>query len=142
MKNTNKKIVPAIYAIWELLSYYSELLNLEVPKCPCKQSTLVGSDDKITILISTVPKRCRELTEWTPVEIKDILNSYIPFLLYEKYPQLPPFFGGNPCGDIIEALYIYSVFEQKTSYQINTVLVNNPEAYHLVIEDRKSGGRV
>lgn len=125
-----------LYSIWRLVLYYAHLFQIDV-KEPTKTIADITQKDGITHLQIQFNRIENSEVEHTPLEMKDIFNEYLRYVLLPNQKLIPPYQNGTGIYDLIESLYIDMVYLADSYILLDVVYIDNPLAFKYVREQEK-----
>ncbi len=118
-----------LFVIWSLLDYFSVLSKTDVPDDPTELFSEIIESDGLTHIQFAVPKIPNHHRDHTVLQLVDIYNDYLRIVLLPSQTYLKPYKNGSTYLDIIEPLYIDTVYEDSAYLFIDVLLVDSPLAF-------------
>lgn len=137
LEKTDLIYLHILYVIWQLVDYYSALFKVDAGQDPAKIPTEIRVKDGITYLRFSFPKILNEQTKYPVLQMRDIYNDYLRINLLPAQNVIRPFSNGSAVYDIVEALFVDSVFENESDLFLEVVYVDNSLAFHYVRNKEK-----
>jgi len=116
--------------------YYSHLFQIDV-KEPAKTVADITQKDGVTHLQITFSRIENSEIEYSALEMKDIFNEYLRYVLLPNQKLIPPYQNGTGIYDLIESLYIDMVYLADSYILLDVVYIDNPLAFKYVREQEK-----
>ncbi|MBE5852655.1 MAG: hypothetical protein E7299_06855 [Lachnospiraceae bacterium] len=136
LSKTDFMYLQILYAIWRLVMYYSHLFQIDV-KEPAKTVADITQKDGVTHLQITFSRIENSEIEYSALEMKDIFNEYLRYVLLPNQKLIPPYQNGTGIYDLIESLYIDMVYLADSYILLDVVYIDNPLAFKYVREQEK-----
>lgn len=136
LQKTDLQYLHVIYTIWRLVLYYAHLLQIEVTE-PLKTISKITEDNGVTHIHLQYKRIENSEIEYSPLEIKDIFNEYLRYVLLPHQSLIPPYQNGTGIYDAVESLYIYMVLLEDSYIHLDVVYIDNPLAFKQVRSDEK-----
>lgn len=136
LAKTDLRYLQILYAVWRLVVYYAYLFQLDV-KEPAKTVADITQKAGVTHLQITFNRIENSEVEHSALEIKDIFNEYLRYVLLPSQKLIPPYQNGTGIYDLIESLYIDEVYLADSYILLDVVYIDNPLAFKYVREQEK-----
>lgn len=136
LSKTDFMYLQILYAIWRLVMYYAHLFQIDV-KEPAKTVADITQKDGVTHLQITFSRIENSEIEYSALEMKDIFNEYLRYVLLPNQKLIPPYQNGTGIYDLIESLYIDMVYLADSYILLDVVYIDNPLAFKYVREQEK-----
>lgn len=129
LKKSDIEYLHILHIIWQLVDYYSKLFQIIIGNDPTKIPVRLYKHDGITHLTFTFQKVQNTVRDYTVLEMKDILNEYLRYVLLPNQLMLFPYHNGNNLYDYLEPLYVDLVYEDSGYINLDVIYVDNLLAY-------------
>ena len=136
LQKTDFMYLQIIYFIWRLVLYYAHLFQLDV-KEPAQTIANITQKDGITHLQIQCNRIENSELEHTALEMKDIFNEYLRYVLLPNQNLIKPYQNGTGIYDLIEPLYIDMVCIAESYIILDVVYIDNPLAFKYVRDKEK-----
>lgn len=126
-----------IYLIFSLVDYYGKLFSLDAGESPADIPVDIFEENNITFLRFSFSKIGDDRRGHTIFDMQKIYNEYLNIVLLPSQNFLKPYKNGPGIYDIIEPLYVDSIFENEDTLFLDIVYINSPLSYAYVREQEK-----
>lgn len=137
LEKTDLIYLHILHVIWQLVDYYSTLFKVDAGQDPAKIPTEIGVKDGITYLRFSFPKIMNEQSQYSVLQMRDIYNEYLRICLLPEQTFIRPFSNGSAMYDMVESLFVDSVFENESDLFLEVVYIDNSLAFHYVRNKEK-----
>lgn len=135
LKKTDIEYLQILHLIWQLVNYYSKLFQIIVGNDPTKISARLYELDGITHITFSFQKVQNVKRTYTVLEMKDIFNEYLRYVLLPHQLMLYPYHNGNNLYDYLEPLYVDLVYEDSGYINLDVIYIDNNIAYKHVKQE-------
>ena len=129
LQKTDIEYLQILHILWQLVDYYSKLFQIIAGNNPAKISDKLYEADGISHIQVNFPKVQNVERTYTVLEMKDIFNEYLRYVLLPHQQLLYPYHNGNNLYDYLEPLYVDMVYEDSGYINLDVVYVDNLLAY-------------
>lgn len=138
LKKTDYKFLSIIYAIWNLVSYYGKLFQIDAGDEPLKTSVKLSEKNGITVLRFTFNQVFTKEYRYPPEQMKSIYNDYLRYVILPSINELRPFIGDSGIYGIMEPLYIDKITTDMGLIHLDVIYIDNHQAFNYVRDNEKS----
>lgn len=140
MTKISKKSLPflhILFSIYLLVTYYGKLFCIDAGDSPVDIPTRISEKEGITFFTFSFSKILDVHRALSVIKMKEISNEYLRIVLLPSLNLLKPYKNGTGIYDIIESLYVDSVYEDEAFVYMNVVYITSPLEYSYVREQEK-----
>ena len=132
LQKTDIEYLQILHILWQLVDYYSKLFQIMAGDEPTKLHTKLYEHDGITHIQVIFPKVQNVERSYSVLEMKDIFNEYLRYVLLPHQQLLYPYHNGNNLYDYLEPLYVDIVYEDSGYINLDVIYIDNLLAYKYV----------
>ena len=131
LKKDSLEFLKITHTIWQLLDYYCKLFKIDPSDDPLELATncSIRTDGALTYLRYAIPRIDSEPLGMDVLESQDILNDYLRIVLLPNQVDLQPYCNGDQIYNIVEPIYVDSVFYADNFMILDVLYIDNPVAF-------------
>jgi len=122
-----------IFIIWQLLNYYENLFGFYAGESAQNLCCQLVQEETLQKIRVSVPIIKEFHNPYTAVQMKIILNDYLPLLLQGS--DIPPY-SETRHKPPTESLYIEAIKTDGNFYFVTVLFIDRPETYRYFLRDK------